>query len=366
MSEPIKQHYIPRSYLRNFAESGKKNNWYVDIYLKKEKKIQSNVNTKTICYQENLYTLENNDVKNKYKLELYYANNVDKEFQNVYNLLIDKRINVLTKEEKMKILYVCLSFYFRTPIYLNNINSSVDNIFNRLKKYADSNNIIKTTMFGGTEISTSELENIRKKAISDNKTKFHEDHLEKWFGFIHFKYECTINVIEIIDENSYLITSDNPVTIRELFSNEFKGLFNPENVITLPLDLKHYLEIHPNTVADDNYSIRRFKHPKEFALTINSTTEQNAMQILIGKKGTLESHFKLQNEYEQQDLRDEAINNIKTKNEFLNEFLKIASEHGIKSKEAINQLKEINSNHLFKDDKQIEEYIMMYKKLNLW
>ncbi len=40
--------------------------------------------------------------------------------------------------------------------------------------------------------------------------------------FVQHKFECTINVIEIQDEEAYLITSDNPVTIREMNSNEFK------------------------------------------------------------------------------------------------------------------------------------------------
>jgi len=31
-NEPIKQHYIPRSYLKNFGVEGKNGNYFVDAY----------------------------------------------------------------------------------------------------------------------------------------------------------------------------------------------------------------------------------------------------------------------------------------------------------------------------------------------
>ena len=188
MSEPIKQHYIPRSYLKNFAECKKKNNCFVDVYFKKEDILRQNINTKTICYEKHLYTLQTNDESKKYDLELYYANNVDSEFQKIYKLLIDKNKNVLSIDEKLKVLYVCLSLYFRTPIHLNHSNSFTDNLFARLKLHADDKGVVKTTMFGGESIHIDDLEKIKKQSKEDRKTQFQIEHLEKWAEFVHNKY----------------------------------------------------------------------------------------------------------------------------------------------------------------------------------
>jgi hypothetical protein len=111
VSEPIKQHYIPRSYLKNFAIRKGKNNYFVDVYLKKDEVLREQIDTRTICYEKHLYTLHNTNDSEKHALELYYANNVDNEFQNIYKLLVDKKKKILTKDEKLKVLYVSLSIF---------------------------------------------------------------------------------------------------------------------------------------------------------------------------------------------------------------------------------------------------------------
>ena len=366
MSEPIKQHYIPRSYLKNFAECKKKDNCYVDVYFKKDKIIRQHINTKTICFQKNLYTLQGKNDTNKYELELYYANNVDAEFQKVYKLLIDKKKKFLSKEEKMKVLYVCLSLYFRTPINLNHSNAFTDNLFEHLKLYADDKGVIKTPMFGGKEIHIDELDEIKQKSKEDTKTTFHIEHLQKWFDYVQHKYECTINVIEIQDKDAYLITSDNPIIIRERSSNKFEGLFNPNNVITMPLDPKHFLEIHPNTVANDEYEIQRLTHDMDYVFTTNAMTEQNAENIIIGKKNTLDYHFKLQDDYENNEKGEKFIEKAKFKAESLQMLLTLTQENGINSKEAIAQLKKMNSHPHFKGDEQVKRLVKQYEEYGWW
>lgn len=366
MSEPIKQHYVPRSYLKNFAECNKKKKCFVDVYYKRDDVIRQNIDTKTICYQKHLYTLQSEDDKNKYDLELYYANNVDAEFQNIYRLLIDKKRSILSKEEKLKILYVCLSFYFRTPIHLNHSNSFTDDLFERLKLLADDEGIIKTSMFGGDKVNVEELDEIKQKSKEDAKTKFDIEHLQKWFDFVQHKYECTINVIEIQDKGAYLITSDNPVMIREYRTNQFCGLFNPNNVITMPLDSKHFLEIHPNTVANEEYEIQRLTHDTDFVFTTNAMTEQNADNLLIGKKNTIDFHFKLKEKYEDAENGQKFLDKAKFKVESLQTFFNIVREKGIKSGESVKQLKKMSSHEHFKNDKQIEGLINLFKNSGIW
>lgn len=366
MSEPVKQHYIPRSYLKNFAHCNNKKKCLVDVFYKKEDIIRENIDTKSICYKKHLYTLNTKDDNKKYELELYYANNVDGEFQNIYKLLIDKNKNVLTKEEKFKVLYVCLSFYFRTPIHLNHINSFTNEYFDRLKMYADENGYVKTKVFGGTEIHVDELDKLKEKEKDRNKIRFHVEHMSKWVEYVQHKYECTINVIEIQDKDAYLITSDNPVIIRERRSNLFLGLFNPENIITMPLDPKHFLEIHPNTLANDEYEIQRLIHDTDYVFTTNAMTQQNAYNLLIGKRNTIDYHFKLQEKYEDPTNGQKLIEKAKSKLMGLQLFHQLVQDKGIFSSEAIKQLKKMHSLEHYSNDRQIEGLVKMYKKFGKW
>jgi len=218
-------------------------------------------------------------------------------------------------------------------------------------------------MFGSDKVNIEELDEIKEKSKEDAKTKFHIEHLQKWFEFVQYKYECTINVIEIQDKNAHLITSDNPVVIRELNSNQFAGIFNPNNVITLPLDPNHFLEIHPNTVANNEYKIRRFIHDKDYVFTTNSMTQQNSENLLIGKKDTIGYHFKLQDVYENNDNPEKFVDKAKFKLNSLKLFVKMCEEKGPNSKEAINQLKKIYSHPYFKNDEQIKKYVKQYRRM---
>ncbi|WP_304131508.1 DUF4238 domain-containing protein, partial [Mesonia mobilis] len=197
-NNPIKQHYIPRSYLKNFATCNDKNKCFVDIYLKKNKNILNDIDTKTICYEKNLYTLETDDESKKFDLEIYYANNVDNEFPKIYKLLTDKNKLYLSPQEKLKILYVCLSLYFRTPFFLNRVNNFTDKVFDSLKLYSDNNGIIKTKIFNENkqEYSLGELEALRNIAKTNNKLKFHIEHLKASLFFIQFKNQLFLNYEE--------------------------------------------------------------------------------------------------------------------------------------------------------------------------
>ena len=148
MSNPIKQHYIPRSYLKNFAVEGRKRNHFVDVYKMDNDMLLEQISTKDICFEKNIYTIpaESNEIK--YALEKHYAENVDSEFPKVYKLLIDQKLLTVTQEQKIQILYVCLSLYFRTPRILNHQKSFNNQIFDTASHTVNKEGIIKMNLYG--------------------------------------------------------------------------------------------------------------------------------------------------------------------------------------------------------------------------
>ena len=131
MSKPVHQHFIPKSYLNNFAiNDGDKN--FISAKNKENEKLIT-VSTREICVEKNLYTLPKSE--NKFAIEHFYADNIDGKFPEVYKILTDKSINKIDFETKVNIISVALSLYFRTPKFLNQENK----IFEELVREAHNN-----------------------------------------------------------------------------------------------------------------------------------------------------------------------------------------------------------------------------------
>ena len=72
-NEPIKQQYIPRSYLKNFGVEGNNGNYFVDAYRLEDDLLLEQISTKSICFQKNLYTIPNAEIDRKYDLEYHFC-----------------------------------------------------------------------------------------------------------------------------------------------------------------------------------------------------------------------------------------------------------------------------------------------------
>ena len=77
MSKPQRQHFIPRSYLNNFAEN--QDGKYFIYCKKKESDRINRLSTKDICVTKNLYTIPNTR-NNQFAIENFYADKIDSIF----------------------------------------------------------------------------------------------------------------------------------------------------------------------------------------------------------------------------------------------------------------------------------------------
>ena len=111
------QHFIPRSYLRNFAEE-RNDKFFIDAKFLQSGTIKNNISVNDICVDKNIYTIPN-AADDKYKLEKFYAENVDSAFPEVHRLLTNSSTTFVSPEQRQKIIYVTMSLYFRTPKFLN-------------------------------------------------------------------------------------------------------------------------------------------------------------------------------------------------------------------------------------------------------
>ena len=366
-NEPIKQHYIPRSYLKNFGVEGKKGVYFVDAYRLEDDLLLEQISTKSICFKKNLYTIPNAEIDKKFDLEHHYAEHVDSEFPKIYKLLINESVKVITAEQKKQILYVCLSLYFRTPRFLNHQNAFTDQILDRMVLHADKDGEVKFTFENVRhEFNKKDIDKVREEFKERNRVVFLVQHLEKWKEFVDYKYDCTINVHRINDSNAPLITCDNPVSIRGMKTTRFDGLFDPNAVITLPLDTKHYLEIFPNNIADGQTRIHRMVHDRDYVFTTNQIIQSNAEKLIIGKPGTIERHFQIQSSYEDAENAEQFVEKAKFKFEEMQKFDKLCRTSGFTSKETVGQLKKMLSHEYFKNEDQLIQLKRLFIASGHW
>jgi hypothetical protein len=297
MNAPKRQHFIPKSYLKNFAE-GHDDKYFVEAKLKDEASPKEKLlSIKDICVDKNLYTLPNIDGDDKYAIEKYYAQNIDAVYPKVYDMLIDPYVLYISPDQRKQIIMTTMSLFFRTPKFLNSNNHKNEVILDyAVKHHQDKNGNIKFKFKDNEfDFHVNDLDIIKTKLAVKTKLKFLKEHLEDWHKFVGFKFNAGLSVFRMYEDFN-LITSDNPVIMHSISNNPF-DVFDPTNMISLPLDNKHYLTIFPNTEPALTDRIFRGDRDKTFGLTTNLDIERNSEDWILGKPKTITNHIADQKKY---------------------------------------------------------------------
>lgn len=352
MSKPIKQHYIPRSYLKNFSEQQKKEHLiYACPTENKEKIIRPNI--KGICAKGNLYTIPTNDETKKYAIEHFYGESVDSVYPEVYKTLTDKSIEIIDFDTRLKIVNTALSFYFRTPKFLNEQNKAVEKMIRDVANTSEGDTLSYEFLGEAVSFKRSEIESIISEKKERNRILFLGEHLRAYEKLVQLKLMDGLCVYKLIDDSEF-ITSDNPVIMRPnmnpLDPNFDYGILNqkinpldPKNMIHLPLDSKHILTIMPRTNETIVNTIQRLDIEKFHSVIYNSDIEKFSDDWILGSKEGIENHFKDQKVY-----NEETPENIQRAEDFEEmvkenyEIMKLMEEYGAghqKVKEKLNKMK---------------------------
>nr|WP_294947728.1 DUF4238 domain-containing protein [uncultured Mucilaginibacter sp.] len=291
-NEPIHQHYIPKSYLKNFAQAEGKL-FFVDTQRRGANEEVKRLPTRDICAEKNIYTFSYKDIGDPYAFEKWYAKEVDSIYPKVYGLLTDPEVFSLHQDTKREILNTILSLRFRRPYFLKEkirgLEDMISHIRNsRLAKIGKGGRI--TLNYAGERLSFSD-EHI-DQVLSDMKKVYKErwliEHFKDWQDFVNYKMDCNMEVLTV-PETCPLITSDNPICIYDESGllNE-TGIFGIENMIEVPLNRTTYLLIHSNKTSDKDYQ-RLHRGPRDefFANSLNNRVVENSDQRIVSYPGDL-------------------------------------------------------------------------------
>lgn len=360
MSKPKHQHFIPKSYLKNFSVR-QDDKYFVEAKLKDEEKPKDKLlSIRDICVDKNLYTLPHVDGEEKYSLEKYYAENIDSVYPEVYELLTNPNITFITAKQRYQIVMTTMSLFFRTPKFLNQNDRRTNLIIDYgVNNHKDNKGFVKFKFKDNDfNFHIDEIKEVKADLKIKNKLKFLSEHLEAWQKFIQFKVNAGLSVFRIYEDLD-LITSDNPVIMHSVIGNSF-DVFDPTNIISLPLDNKHFLTIFPNTESAMLDRIFRGDRNKWFGLSTNLDIERNSDEWIIGKPDSVKSHLADQIKYGQYNTENiQELENMKQLSDDSKELMDIVDQVGTFAHQRVaDKVKELRKKKIYQNDPEMQKIIL--------
>lgn len=260
----INQHYIPRSYLKNFGflVNAKKNKW--SVYAMENGGEIERRTTEKICSVDYLYDLPFAPEEERQFLEHAYEAHADRHFKEITAFVIDDSKKELSDAMREKLLKSCLSLYFRTPKFVALDQHALDEI---------------------QALPEAEQE----LAWKIRKNELLEESVRNFEQLYNLKKHCGISVNKSA-RNWEFISGDNPVIIRNK-EGELVDVFSPDNVIHIPLTPKYTITIMPSTEVSLHNTFYRMYFDNDSVMGINHDIEKYHEKYLLGTKKALELYL---------------------------------------------------------------------------
>lgn len=298
------QHYIPRSYQKNFGFRNPSNRKWKIHNIENGGEIKVN-NTEKICKEFYLYDLPFVAEEHRQFIEHAYDIEVDRIFPEITEFICDESNNTMSDEMRHKIVKSALSLYYRTPRFV-----SVDPTFREL---------------------ISELpENRRNEAYNQRKTELLERHIVSFEELYRFKLNDGISINKAPGDTEF-ITGDNPVIIRNREGNLIEAL-DPNNIIHIPITPKYCITITPKSEVELGGEFIRFEYNKWMVAGINGNIDELHQTFLMGTEKGLTDYLSyaevLKSPAEE---NDPIIENIKALNNAANQEYRAIKNYGVGS-----------------------------------
>lgn len=287
----MNQHYVPRVYLKNFAEK-RGTEYFVDVFNKESNSFFP-TNIKKICAGKDFYTLDDSKthVNDSLAIEKLYAKGFEPMYDRVYKLLTNENIIVINDLQRAEILLATFQLYMRNPRILN---LSIQTHKVRIEQ------LVKEAQLSGTkgityleeDFAFSEWNKDLIIAYFSEKTTSHfkEQHIGGIRDMGTFHERAKFEVTKAINDSFYF-TSDNPMVVEDLINPDEHPLVK-SNEFILTLDVNYSLRIfHDNKIGLN--TIARTISPMGNTGSRNHTVYAQAQRFVIGNKKNIEDFFKI-------------------------------------------------------------------------
>jgi hypothetical protein len=339
----MNQHFVPRTYLKNFAEK-KGKEFYVDVFdLKKQ--IQFNTNINNICAERDLYTLgaKTEVATDALVVEKIYGIGLEPMFTKAYSLLIDDGVKEINNAQRVEILLGVFQLYMRNPRILTGWIAHHTSQVKALVLEALEKNVRGITYLDENFSFRDWTEQGIINHFEELVTKIYKEQHVIGIGEIgEFHKDARLEVIKIRGE-SLFFTSDNPL-ITDDYSNRDHNPLSKTQEFKIPLNLHYHLRIYHDNTIPRNIINRTGMGSADVAIT-NGSMIGLTTRFIIGSKRSFEDYFRIikaMNESPSKviiDVMRQVVDNIPAKtddpnfHELMVEHLKTYDEKGFLTKE---------------------------------
>jgi hypothetical protein len=289
-----RQHFVPRAYLKYFSD--KKGSGHYNIMalpvvdLKPEAIIERN--TKSICYEKNLYTLPGSTNEEKMLLETFYSEELENKYEVVYSMLIDPSKSELSNAERELIVSTVATMFYRVPIWQKKHTDVMRRVFSMCIQACNHTGKKDIQIEGDLYVVEGKtVDHLIAEYITNNKSHQVITQLQIALKLVSVRLRSdNVYIFKLEEGEQEFITSDNPVKLQNLHNQRIMP-FDPSNIMKLPLDHKHYLMLMPN---NDNSNLNRIvRHnakggfSRREELISNTEQLQGADQYVLGSTCSL-------------------------------------------------------------------------------
>lgn len=260
----INQHYIPRSYLKNFGflVNAKKKKW--SLYAMEYGGEIERRTTENVCSVDYLYDLPFAEHEEQQFLEHAYEEHADRHFGEITKFITKDSNLKLDSSMREKILKACLSLHFRTPKFVELDQAALDELqWLPEQERAVAWKIKKTNLLEESVKNFTRLyDTFKNSGISVNKA------VRSW----------------------EFISGDNPLVIRDK-KNRTVDSFSPENMIHIPLTPRYAITIVPATEGSLQNGFYRMAWDDLQVMSLNHSIEQYHQRYLLGTEKALSEYM---------------------------------------------------------------------------
>lgn len=289
-----KQHFVPRAYLKYFAD--KKGSGHYNIMALSTNNLTPAAieerNTKSICYEKNLYTLPGSTNEEKMLLETFYSEEFENKYEQVYAMLTDPAKAELTNEERELVISTVATMFYRVPIWQKQHTEVMKRVFAMCIQATNHTGQKETTIEGDVYVIEGKtVDQLIAEYVENNKSHQVITQLNIALKLVSVRLQSdNVYIFKLEDGEQEFITSDNPVKLQNLNNHPIMP-FDPSNIMKLPLDTKHYLMLMPNNDKGNLNRISRHNAKGGFSrreeLISNTEQLQGADQYILGSTSSL-------------------------------------------------------------------------------
>lgn len=249
-NKPVRQHYVPKFILKNFANT--KN--IISVFDKKNSKT-FNSNIDNVFVEKNFYT-----VNDKFNIEQYYAKE-ETYFSNIIQTILTKNtMSYLSDETKYDIMKFFIIQYFRTNKFRNLQEDILQNSLEKIFNICVENKIPK-------QIEESIKIDIAKDFVKEENFKVMKEIIEKINILMQNKKFYLLH-----NDSSSFFISDNPIVMNNQQSN-LLGFKVPY--------IEIYLPISPTlAIMICDVNVCNLKDLTDIKIDITTSQSLNKLQLL--------------------------------------------------------------------------------------